>query len=439
MVFFPFFLYGILIPYIINNKKGPEIIISKSFSARRHDLTLLNSSNNRLYCSYFEPIDPRTLTPFPLSFSVLYLHSNSGSRLEALPLLQVLISKRISLFCFDFAGSGISEGENISLGFNEKNDVALILDYMRNRMFLENIVIWGRSMGATTALLYDYKVSFLILDSPFYSLRNLIEEMGKEQMDMPYILIKPLVLLLNTLIRRQEGFDFDDIDLKDRLIKGFKSPLILLTSNKDKVVKKWHGDMIFKEYNGDKKRLELSLEHNEERPEKLIKEVIDLVLVKIIKEKTCFIDFNDKYNIIKPKIKGIQLTHKNLQKHKENISLMSEKIESMNKAQLPFNKRRDQTPDIQRNPRSSILNSKREPLTPYKIQKVVIQDELEDNGEFLSFEKENPFCKDIIKNIKKPSFSTTPSFKRKLIHVLGETKIKEIDNSFPKDNLYKII
>jgi alpha/beta superfamily hydrolase len=35
------------------------------------------------------------------------------------------------MFCFDFAGCGLSEGEFISLGWWEREDVAMVVEHLR--------------------------------------------------------------------------------------------------------------------------------------------------------------------------------------------------------------------------------------------------------------------------------------------------------------------
>lgn len=78
----------------------------------------------------------------------------------------------IQLFCFDFAGCGLSEGKNkfnilyllinknsnlanfninflgeyISLGWFERDDVEVIVDFLRKSNKVSTIGLWGRSM-----------------------------------------------------------------------------------------------------------------------------------------------------------------------------------------------------------------------------------------------------------------------------------------------------
>ncbi len=102
------------------------------------------------------------------------MHGNSSSRLEALETVPYFLPANITLFCFDFAGCGLSEGEYISLGWFERDDLAMIIDYLRENRRVSTIGLWGRSMGAVTALLHgdrDPSIAAMVLDSPFSNLK----------------------------------------------------------------------------------------------------------------------------------------------------------------------------------------------------------------------------------------------------------------------------
>lgn len=49
----------------------------------------------------------------------------------------------------------MSDGEYVSLGYWEKQDVAAVVEYLRGTGRITTIGLWGRSMGAVTALLYS--------------------------------------------------------------------------------------------------------------------------------------------------------------------------------------------------------------------------------------------------------------------------------------------
>lgn len=108
---------------------------------------LTNKKNEKLQCSLFEPLSLTSCNESDSHLNypcVIYCHCNSGSRLEALGLLPSLISKGIALFCFDFTGSGISDGEYVTLGVHESLDLECIVSYLQESVKISNLVVWGR-------------------------------------------------------------------------------------------------------------------------------------------------------------------------------------------------------------------------------------------------------------------------------------------------------
>lgn len=72
-----------------------------------------------------------------------------------MPAVKLLLPEDMTVFCLDLSGSGKSEGEYISLGWYERDDVQTVVDYLRGTGTVATIGLWGRSMGAVTALLHS--------------------------------------------------------------------------------------------------------------------------------------------------------------------------------------------------------------------------------------------------------------------------------------------
>lgn len=70
-----------------------------------------------------------------------------------MPLVEVL-PPQYCLFAFDFSGSGKSEGENITYGLREAEDIEVILEFLKQNKGIKEFIIWGRSMGAVAAILF---------------------------------------------------------------------------------------------------------------------------------------------------------------------------------------------------------------------------------------------------------------------------------------------
>lgn len=60
----------------------------------------------------------------------------------------------------------------ITLGFDESKQVQTVVNYLRKKNY--NVFLWGRSMGAASALLYG-KVDVIVVDSPFRSVKKLCQ------------------------------------------------------------------------------------------------------------------------------------------------------------------------------------------------------------------------------------------------------------------------
>ncbi|GFS45675.1 alpha/beta-Hydrolases superfamily protein [Actinidia rufa] len=63
----------------------------------------------------------------------------------------VLLPSNITVFTFDFSGSGLSDGAYVSLGWHEKDDLKVVVSYLRSNKQISCIGLWGRSMGAVTS------------------------------------------------------------------------------------------------------------------------------------------------------------------------------------------------------------------------------------------------------------------------------------------------
>jgi pimeloyl-ACP methyl ester carboxylesterase len=159
---------------------GPADFVLDRTRILRTDLELKNQFGHTLQCSHFEPHpSQRKWEELPC---VIYMHGNSSCRVEAIDAVPYLLPANISLFCFDFAGCGNSEGEYISLGWYEREDLGLIIEYLRKERKVSTIGLWGRSMGAVTSLMYgdrDPSIAGMVLDSPFSDMKVLVQELAK--------------------------------------------------------------------------------------------------------------------------------------------------------------------------------------------------------------------------------------------------------------------
>lgn len=247
---------------------GPEEFSIGRKKIFRTDLELLNYRGQRLKCSHFQPApEYRVSEKLPC---VVYLHGNSSSRLEALSCLPILLKFNITLFCLDFAGSGHSDGEYVSLGFYERDDLAVVIDHLRQSGTVGCIGLWGRSMGASTALLHgdrDPSIAGIVLDSPFTSLRGLAEELVDVFVGiaLPKWMVTLALNMIRSTIKTKGKFDINDISPISHVDKTF-IPALFVAAEGDSFIRPDHAKNLFTAYAGDKNLIIVDGDHNSTRP-----------------------------------------------------------------------------------------------------------------------------------------------------------------------------
>ncbi|KAL0481475.1 hypothetical protein AKO1_011239 [Acrasis kona] len=267
---------------------GPKVFslaTTNDDSSSRHycrkDLVVYNSRGLMLRCSHFEPVESQRRTErMPC---VIYCHGNCGSRIDALPSVEVLLPfgfvavLLITVFAFDFSGSGLSEGEYVSLGFYEKQDVGDVVTYLMGTKRVSKLGLWGRSMGAATSIIYsslDPCISAVVTDSPFTSLHELIHEMVLGiQSWIPRAFIAAGVSMVGRTIQTRAGFDIE-LNTPIRYASRCTAPILMGHGVQDTFIRISHSEKLLKEYGGSPKTLvEMEGGHNSSRPESFYNQV----------------------------------------------------------------------------------------------------------------------------------------------------------------------
>mmetsp|Transcript_3245 Transcript_3245/g.4432 ORF Transcript_3245/g.4432 Transcript_3245/m.4432 type:complete len:693 (-) Transcript_3245:231-2309(-) len=234
----------------------------------RTDFALKTKRGKTLQCSHWEPVD-RTSDRIPC---VIYMHGNSSARVEVLPQLSYLLSLGVAVFSFDFAGSGQSDGEYVSLGYYEREDLMCVIAHLRNTNVVSTIALWGRSMGAATALMHgdrDPSIACMILDSSFADLTQLAVEMvekGREQgIVVPQFVVNIAIRLIRNSVRKSAEFDIKHISPISHADKCF-IPALFVAGEHDDFINPHHSQQIYAKYAGDKNIILVEGDHNSPRP-----------------------------------------------------------------------------------------------------------------------------------------------------------------------------
>ncbi|XP_058113040.1 uncharacterized protein LOC131256047 isoform X3 [Magnolia sinica] len=215
---------------------------------RRQDLELQNGRGHTLKCSHYIPSPFPESTPLPC---VIYCHGNSGCRADANDVAVILLPSNITVFTLDFSGSGLSDGDYVSLGWHEKDDLRTVVSYLRSDPKNSCIGLWGRSMGAVTSLLYgaeDPSIAGIVLDSAFSNLFDLMMELvDVYKIRLPKFTVKVGVQLMRRVIQKKAKFDIMNLNCLQVAPKTF-IPALFGHATGDIFIQPHHSDRIFESY-----------------------------------------------------------------------------------------------------------------------------------------------------------------------------------------------
>src|SRR3990167_9611242 len=138
---------------------GPTTIYYDNGVFKRDDFMMDAGPSGKIAVSFFKPEGVMDVNQAPC---VIYLHSQGGCRLEGKFLMELCLTKGICLCLFDFLGCGRSSGDYVSLGHFEQLQVERLVDHLTNAYNIGSIGLWGRSMGAVTAILYANHNSYRV-------------------------------------------------------------------------------------------------------------------------------------------------------------------------------------------------------------------------------------------------------------------------------------
>merc|ERR1740138_913399 len=237
---------------------------------KREDIQLTNSRGHVLECSHFRPYDVPPGCGMARDANgrlcegdgkvpcVIYLHGNRSSRLEALDTLHELLPRNISVFCLDFSGSGKSEGEYISLGHYEEQDLEAVVQYLRSSSHTSSVGIWGRSMGGATAVLRaakDRTLAGCVIDSAFSDLPTVAREVAKTLSPrVPDFLLSMALQSVRGEIQARANFDIEEL-LPIRHAPVASSPALFVVAKEDGFIPPHHTYDLHRAWGGSDKKL----------------------------------------------------------------------------------------------------------------------------------------------------------------------------------------
>jgi dienelactone hydrolase len=184
------------------------------------------------------------------------------------------------VFCLDLSGSGRSEGEYISLGYNEEKDLTVVIEHLRSSGTVTAIGLWGRSMGAVTAVnraSKDHGIAACVLDSAFGNLKEQgYEIVNRGRFKLPTWLINMAFDLIRDDIFKRAGFHVEDVDAVGRAPHA-KCPALFGCASDDSFIQPHHTQDIHNAWGGERILRVYDGGHNGVRPAWFLEEASDFM------------------------------------------------------------------------------------------------------------------------------------------------------------------
>jgi alpha-beta hydrolase superfamily lysophospholipase len=161
--------------------------------------------------------------------TILLLHSVRSDRRSMLSRAMLLRDRGYSTLLVDLQAHGESDGDNITVGHLEKQDVTACVQYIRNRNPHERIAIVGRSLGGAAALLSRVEVDLLVIESVYPTIGEAIHNRVEIRLGPLHHALAPLLLWQ---LKPRLGISPGDLRPIDQL-QHFKCPVLIASGSMD--------------------------------------------------------------------------------------------------------------------------------------------------------------------------------------------------------------
>lgn len=304
--------------------ENPAVIIG---SLMYVPFNIKNSRAKNIKCHAFIPTQSGDFQNMKINI-IVYAHAQGSNALEGSFLIPICDKLGIGLCLFDFSGSGNSEGDFVTLGISEADDLALVIHYLQTNYKIQKIGLWGRSMGAVSSIIYAERVqkniAFAVYDVPFYELENSGVYFAKKKLKVSPFLTKIVLNFISNKIQQEIGYDVFSTKTGD-ICKNIMIPAVLIASRNDELVPFEDFEKLLKEYGSKKiKMIITEKSHSDHRESDIVGEATlnmvngllntkyNLEEIHILMKKNYSEQTAKRYSIIKDNITNSLLPNSDL-------------------------------------------------------------------------------------------------------------------------------
>lgn len=135
--------------------------------------------------------------------TIIFCHGQNGSMEGDLPQAVPLHKAGYNLLLFNLRAHGTSEGDKMTFGAFEKEDVLGAIDYLRAEKGVDKVTLLGMSMGAAVAMIsaaLNPHVAVLIVDGIFKKFLDTVQAGVQQYVPRPIAFILAQLMVLGAAI-----------------------------------------------------------------------------------------------------------------------------------------------------------------------------------------------------------------------------------------------
>lgn len=188
---------------------------------------------------------------------VIMVHGNGHNRMDptigTLDIASHLVKSGYNVLMFDLRGYGESDGNMVSGGYYEKQDLEGAVNYITERGF-NRIGVLGFSLGAVTSLLAaaeDNDINSIVSDSSYADLTDIMKPEFTKRTRAPQFFLKPILYLIKVMY----GVDFAAIKPIDCVEQITQAPIFFIHGEEDDTIPVEHANRLFQSSQNPKAQL----------------------------------------------------------------------------------------------------------------------------------------------------------------------------------------
>jgi fermentation-respiration switch protein FrsA (DUF1100 family) len=178
--------------------------------------------------------------------SILFVHGHGGNRNDFDEWAAAFAAEGYGLLLFDLHAQGESDGERITMGVTEAEDVKAAFNYLiaQDGINPERIAIFGHSMGAATSILATAQIPqirCILVSAPYSSIRNVLNDRIPTTVGFPSLFFPDMIVGMSSYL---SGADYS-LANPLAVVGEIHQPIIFMAGSSDDTIPPSHSQILY--------------------------------------------------------------------------------------------------------------------------------------------------------------------------------------------------